>query len=476
MKSSPHNVRLALTLALTLAGLVLCASFVSRSLAGPRGEWTRITDTTGKNIDEVTAARTPDGSLHLLWLRKNGNNQDLVHTAIGADGRVAGAPATVLSNWAALTNPALVVAGGKLRALFGGMRSTDTKDPYSSGSLFTATSDTGATWTLEPDGHAMSHSVYASPTGATLAKDGKPVSAWAMSSALMAHVGMDPKQQDLKLETRCCTYQPGLATDSASGEVVLAWYSNVTKANGLWTQTLLPSAGEAVFVPGSADETRTNSLSSDQRVGIAARRGAPGIYVGYCQGYPTCQSVNVWAYKAAAPMVVAKAPGARFANIAAGPEGRLWVMWSQGERLYAARSNRAATHFGPIVSVAPPRGTSSVWKVGGEGSNGPLDLLASLSVESEGLATWHTQVFPPLALTASPAQVSAAQGGSVTLQVTDAGDAVAGATVKVGSQALQTDDNGRATLQLAKGSKVGTLAATASMAGYTDGAAKIVVR
>jgi hypothetical protein len=43
----------------------------------PRGEWTRITELTDPNIYEVGLARTPDGVLHVAWLRKNGTLQDL---------------------------------------------------------------------------------------------------------------------------------------------------------------------------------------------------------------------------------------------------------------------------------------------------------------------------------------------------------------------------------------------------------------
>jgi hypothetical protein len=178
----------------------------ARAQQSPASHWTRITDTTERNSDEVSAARTADGTLHVLWLRKDGNNQDLMHSAISKEGQVAGSPSTVLHNWATLSTPAVVAAGGKLYAFWGGLRSTDAKDPYSAGSLYMATSDeTGSTWNLETGAKAQSHSVYASPTAATISKSGDFVTAWAISFALQAHVGLDPHRPDLKLETRCCT-------------------------------------------------------------------------------------------------------------------------------------------------------------------------------------------------------------------------------------------------------------------------------
>jgi hypothetical protein len=265
-------------------------------------------------------------------------------------------------------------------------------------------------------------------------------------------------------------------TDSQSDEVVLEWYSNISKAAGLMAQTILPSLGTAIYVPGSDSETRTDSLSADQRVGITSRQGVPGIYLGYCSGYPTCKTVNVWPYKAAQPMVVEQAPGARFVNIAAGPEGRLWLMWMRSGRIYATRSNRAANKFGPVVSVTPPKGTSFIWKVGGEGSLGPLDLLASMTVESQGLATWHTQVFPPLSLSASPKSLAASQGGKVVFTVSGVGDPVAGVKVSVAGKTLTTDSPGHASLEFPKGSKAGLVTATAAMKDYLPATTKIAVK
>jgi hypothetical protein len=452
-----------------LTALTAALPRVTRAQPGSEQPWTRLTDTTGHNTDEAAWARTPDGTLHVLWLRKDGNNLDLMHTAISKDGQIAGSPSTVLHDWATISIPALVEAGGKLTAFWGGLRTTNASDPYSQGALYMATSDdAGATWNLDPGAKSKSNSVYASPTAAAITKSGDFVTAWAISFALEAHVGLNPGQPDLVLDKRCCAYQPRFATDSETGEVVLGWYSNISKANGLMTETIEPELGTAVYVPGSASATRTDSLSADQRVGITGRDGAPGIYVGYCEGYPSCRTVNVWPYRAAKAMVVERAPGARFVNIAAGPEGRLWLMWMRSGSIYAARSNRAATRFGHPVTVRPPEGESFIWKVGGEGSPGPLDLLVSMSVESQGLATWHKQVFPPLSLSASPSRFVAAQGGKIVFTVSDVGDPVAGAKISVEGKTLTTDAQGRASMEFPKGAKAGSISATASMKDYSD--------
>lgn len=459
---------------------LLAAVFVITVVAFPQEgtpiPWTRITDPTGVNIDGVALARTSDGVLHVAWRRKDGNKSDLMHTAISPDGRVKGTPSAILAGWNSLSNPpALIVRGSTLQVLFGGIRTTTSSDPYRDGSLYIAAAGAeGTAWKFEPGAHAASTSVYSSPVAAALRPDGSLISAWAISSGLKVHFGLDPRAADQNLQSSCCAYYPGLATDAITGETVLGWSSNATGTIGLFTQTVAPALGKREYVPGSASPDGKDALGIDQRMPIVARIGG-GIYVAYCQGYPTCRSVELWHYKANAPMAVTKVSGSRLVNISAGPEGRIWTMWARGSRVYAARSNRAVTRFGPVITVVPPKGTQSIWKVTGEGSPGPLDLFVSVSTLPKSLATWHTQVFPPLSLTAKPETLPAAQGGKVTFTVSDAGDPVSGASVTVAGKTLKTDAQGDAPMEFAKGSKPGALSATATLSGYREASTQITL-
>ena len=54
--------------------------------AGPPGSWTKLTDGSAPNTLEVGLARTSNGVLHVAWQRKNGSNEDLVHTPISSAG------------------------------------------------------------------------------------------------------------------------------------------------------------------------------------------------------------------------------------------------------------------------------------------------------------------------------------------------------------------------------------------------------
>jgi hypothetical protein len=158
------------------------------------------------------------------------------------------------------------------------------------------------------------------------------------------------------------------------------------------------------------------------------------------------------------PLAVAAGTRIEDVNLANGPDGRLWLMWqdSSKRQLFTARTNPAATRIGAVVTVAPPPRTTIVWKLNGQGSLGPLDLLAHVSTPGS-IASWHTQVLPGLSLRCS------SRKQTVTCAVTDAGSPVAGATVKLGGKTLKTGGKGTATTSLASG----RVEATASKAGYT---------
>ena len=145
-------------------------------------------------------------------------------------------------------------------------------------------------------------------------------------------------------------------------------------------------------------------------------------------------------------------------------------MWCYGAHCWAARGNKAATRFGAPTVIATPPGRESTWRVKGEGTPGPLDLFVHMTGNG-GTATWHTRVLPPLSIGASPKSISSAQGASVTVTVSDVGDAVEGATVTVLGQTLTTNAAGQATYTVAKGTKPGSLSLAVTKVGYQKGAA-----
>lgn len=295
------------------------------------------------------------------------------------------------------------------------------------------------------------------PVGAALTATGAPAFAFSRTSTLGVHIGTDVADADLDVrpDKKCCDYVPELATDANSGQTVLAYYSLAAGRSGTWVRQIAPKVGKPVRAPGSV--TGGNSVVVDQHVALSSRLGAPGVYVGYCSGYPVCKSTLLWRVGGSKPLKVGGSDDVEDVDVTPGPDGRLWVLWHDGQtkQLHATRTNKAATRVGPLLTVAPPKGTSNLWRLAGEGSLGPLDMLVSATAGG-GLQTWHTQVLPKLQLVAKKS------AKTVELVVTDAGDPVAGATVKLGGKTLKTAANGTVTVPVPNGS----VGAIASKAGY----------
>jgi uncharacterized protein YfaS (alpha-2-macroglobulin family) len=75
----------------------------------------------------------------------------------------------------------------------------------------------------------------------------------------------------------------------------------------------------------------------------------------------------------------------------------------------------------------------------------------------------------------NPSTVTNTHSSQVVVTVTDAGDAVAGATVKFGSHQATTNANGKATLTIPAGTSVGKHKVTASAPNYRSASATLTV-
>ena len=116
------------------------------------------------------------------------------------------------------------------------------------------------------------------------------------------------------------------------------------------------------------------------------------------------------------------------------------------------RSNKAVTRFEPIQ-----RGRftwAQLFTLSGDGRLGPLDLLMSGTPDTKGTLVqgiYYARLLPELS---ADVAVTALGGGKFTLnaKVTDAGDAVSGATVSAKGKSKTTNASGVAKLTVS-GSK-----------------------
>src|SRR5262245_4215219 len=353
-----------------IAATLLAAVCVTPAAGGPPGSWTRLPGTV-VNFAEPGLARTSDGVLHVVYTRKAGTKSELAHATVSAGGNI-GSTAVALGGWASMSHPDLLrLPDGSLRVFFGGIRSTNPGETNNAMNTATAPASR-AQWTLQPGKAAQATYAYAtSYAGAGLAKNGTPISSWAGTPGLGFHYGVDPGTPDGKIpQSGCCLYHPDIGVDSASGQAWIGFTSNETASPGVFANAIGPGGpqGGRKLAPGSL--TGKDFLQPIGRTPITGRIGAAGVFLAYGQGYPTFKKIAVWRVDSAKPQLLLDAPGAKHVAIAAAPEGRLWVMWDLGGKVYATRTNRAATNVGP-PSVLRPAGSGSVYELDGEGSAGP---------------------------------------------------------------------------------------------------------
>jgi hypothetical protein len=444
------------------AGLTLLAT-AGAAHAGPPGTWTQVTGRDGgtKTIDEVGLERTGDGVLHVLWTHEPGAGPATVrHSAVAADTKALSGPDQVLQYSGGVNNSVDLVAGpgGGLRAFFAGIGGSLTER------LATATAGAdGKTWTVQPSPASKAAGgkpVYAANgIGATLGLDGMPFAAWGDSApgANGLHAGLDAHDPDQQL-AGATPVDPTVAVDSRTGHVVAAW--NSLDGGNAQARGVAP-AGAPVAVPASG------ARQLGQRVSATGRIGGDGVWIAYSAGENEFLGrPAVWRFGAPQPKVLSRATGARFTGVAAAPGGRLWVFWARRDTLLATRSNATVTRFGRTVSLTAPKGTSSIFSLNGEGSQGPLDLLAL--VQKGGVpGYWHQRVLPGLTLTARKKT-----GGKVAFKVTDAAEPVKGAKIALGKGSKLTSANGTATFAIAPGHHE----AKAGKVGYAPDSVRVRVK
>jgi hypothetical protein len=426
--------------------------------------WRQVTASGGDSIDQVGLVRTSDGVLHVAW-HKDG---DLQHTAIARNGRI-GATSPIQSGWTGHMDAALTAVPGGIRVVWGAIRSTDTNDPNQD--LNTALStDGGTSWQLTPGSIIpRGAQAYGSDAAATTLPDGTVLEAWAGTLGTWVHSGLDAATPNVDYQAPLGPYGygPGLASDAA-GRAMMAWFSSSAARRGVIAQGVNADgspAGAALTMPGSQVMEGGGTVS---RTPIVARAGG-GFYVAYALGYPTANQVRVWRVGAGSARRLARTDANSQVTLAADPRGRIWVVWSDGTfgetHVLAARSNPEATTFGAAVDAGAVRDAHSTYSVDASATGSALDILALFGTgTSSGGATYATRIEPGLTLKARK------RGGRVTFTVTDAGDPVRGATVRLAGRSARTNRKGRATLALARGR------ATASAPGYTPARLRVTSR
>lgn len=471
-----------------LAGVAAAAVGVGGALpahAGSPGQWSTLDDSGIHNTSQPTTVRV-GSTLTVAWTTDDGAGDAIRTRTVSAAGAV-GAKRTAVPGWSTLSaDPKLLPgSGGSSQLLFGGIRTTVGGEQYNGGNVYRATG--GSPWSLAPaDTFADSYSAYAGyGYGAVRLPDGRTIVAYSLNNTV--YLSDDTGHTNhFNAPGAASSYSTSLVRDSATGVVWLVAFvgdSDSTSATkkGVWAQqldvsTALLPVGDWTRLPGSLthNEFGWNAVDMLQDLAVAAPSGG-GAYVAYGMGYPTVTHIRVQRLGSNSGFTV-KATGGEAKKLSLTTSGaKLWLSWARAGGIWAARSNAAKTRIGAVRHVATPGAGAIVYQLASDGATGRLDLVVTAQAFPKPLAVSHTQVLAGLSMKLSKKKISSASGGKQKVTVTDAGVAVAGAKVKLGSQVKRTNPKGKVKFKLAKGAAKGTYKVVAKFGGYAKAKAKFKV-
>lgn len=468
--------------ALLVAGVVgSVGQAADASSSGLPGRWSVVTQGgIERPVGEIGLTRGgPANRLHVVWARRTGGNAyDLLYTPIDSASGSLGRPETIVTSWAAIGGAAVIATASYVRAFFPGAKTTNF------GERNFGLNEAVRHWD-RPGWAPYADSIFSDQFahGRTPAAVGGPdpdgLQAWDGRDGVGVHVGSSPGNP-FRLgygSSLCCRHDVNLARSSS--ETWMAWCQMNDAPNGIWAQRVDPATGSpigsALRMPGSVDGSGRRICEAGVRVPIVARE-AGGFWVAAKSAAEN--AVLVWRIGGATVARPVRGTSIRRVALSARRDGRLWIGWSTRSRptaLRFRRTNKAASEYGAVVRVAPPRGqvdTLSLDVSAPDFSGTPAlvasnktDVLAKFQSIS-GADLYHTQVLPGLTLTVTRGKTR------TTFRVWDAGDPVKGATVAVGGRTLVTSAAGSASADL----RPGRYTAKASRAGYVGASLRVRVR
>jgi hypothetical protein len=225
----------------------------------------------------------------------------------------------------------------------------------------------------------------------------------------------------------------------------VASWDSVQSSGGDFIQTVAPSAGTPDKAPGQ----------SRDYLAIAGRDKGPGVFGAYTSDDKHVRLLRYGGGTVAVGTLASVTPAAM--GVATGIDGRIWVMWgSDNGNIAVTRSNKAVTRFEPIQHLTEK--VITLFHLAGDGRLGPLDLLTDQIADTNPLlpaGVYHARVLPELSAAVKVQTVTAVKkkkkvvtGHDLTITVTDAGDAVSGATVTVKGHTKKTSTKGVAKISL----------------------------
>ena len=327
------------------------------------------------NFAEPGLARTSDGVLHVVYTRKNGTKEELVHVAVSPGGKVGADRGR--ARWLVVDDPPGPAAHARRHrcaSFFGGIRSTNPGETNNAMNTATAPAS-GAQWTLKPGRRRRRTYAYAtSYAGAGLAKDGTPISTLGGHSG--ARVPLRRRSERARRQDPAERLLPVPRPTSASTRRAVRPGSASTRtrprAPGLYVNAIGPGGPRAGASSRRDRVTGKNFAASPiSRTSITGRIGAAGVYLAYGQGYPDVQDARALAgrHRQAAARHQGDRSEAREHRGRARRSALAHVGCQTARSTPTGRTMRRPASARP--STLRPPGSESVYELDGEGSAGP---------------------------------------------------------------------------------------------------------
>lgn len=413
-------------------------------------------------------ARSADGTLHVAFETNTnwGNSASGVGAvSISPSGHVG--PQVQALAWTGLTSgspsgiPGLaVMPSGALQAVFGGSPS-GVDGPWG-----ITSSDGGATWSA-PANIGSGSMAFGDGNLTLQVSKGTPVltAGCCGNIVIQRGFGVGAPTYQLTKTGDDAAGNTDSAVDAKTGAVVASWDSNAG-SGGIWLQQAAPTTGTAQKAP------IPSQYGTGAPLILAGRDTGPGVFAAYAADFGPTTHIRLLRYGGGSVAVGSvKGLHAAVSGVATGPDGRIWVVWAgeiNGHGITAfTRSNKAVTRFEPIHTG---RFTwADLFTLSGDGRLGPLDLLmgGTPDVKTGPLVQgiYYARVLPELSATVTATSLTKGKF-KLKVNVTDAGDAVSGATASAKGQSKTTNAKGSANLTIS-GSAGDHVTVTITHPGYS---------
>jgi hypothetical protein len=301
--------------------------------------------------------------------------------------------------------------------------------------------DDGQTWT----GPIQTQSHTVGPVeGAAVGPDGTPYFSQDGTGFVNVFRGLNGESVK-NVFTRCCGYAESLAVDT-NGLVQVAFYSNADPDG-----TFLYEPLGADLSPTGSTALKPTSQHIDRVPLVADHSGT--TFMAWPPGDPAT-GITVVPFRAGSPA----GDGVDFRGFFVGGDphmaltvdvkDRLWIVWTGGGAVHAARSRSHGQHFGAPVSV-PVTGTMYQVSAAGTGSNpGTVEVLVNT-----GSNLIQQALQPGLSVKVTRKVKRVGKKTIVTrfAQALDDGFGVPAATFRIGGRTIHANATGRAKVPAGSG-------------------------